>query len=105
MRATLQTSCKHRLNVKSMKIRGIKHGKTIKLLEQLDNIADGEEIMVEIFTLPLHPLAHLNIEERQNRIKKVLGAWQNEAEIDAIFAEINRDRHNYRGRPIDSFDD
>lgn len=54
-----------------------------------------EEIVVEISTLPFHPLAHLNREERKNRIKQVLGAWQDEPEIDAIFAEIDRDRHNY----------
>lgn len=61
--------------------------------------------MVEISTLPIHPLAHLSTEEQQNRIKQALGAWQDEPEIDAIFAEIDCDRHSYRGRRIDSFDD
>ena len=56
-------------------------------------------------TATFHPLAYLSAEEQQNRIKQVLGAWQDEPEIDAIFAEINRDRHNYRGRQIDPFDD
>ncbi len=56
-------------------------------------------------TANFHPLAHLSTEESQNRIKDVLGAWQNEPEIDAIFAEIDRDRHSYRGRQIDSLDD
>ena len=64
-----------------------------------------EEIMEEISLLPFYPLAHLSKEKRQNRIKQVLGVWQNDAEIDAIFAEIDRDRHNYRGRQIDSLDD
>ena len=56
-------------------------------------------------TTTFHPLAHFSAEEQQNRIKQVLGAWQDEPEIDTIFAEIDRDRHSYRGRQIDSFDD
>ncbi|MEL6580683.1 MAG: hypothetical protein AAFQ14_13110 [Cyanobacteria bacterium J06621_12] len=88
-----------------MKIRGIKQGQTIKLLEQVEDIADGEEIMVEISTLSVHPLADLSSDERQNRIKQALGAWRDEPEIDTIFAEIDRDRHNYCGRQIDSLDD
>ena len=56
-------------------------------------------------TATFHPLAHLSTEEQKKRIKQVLGAWQDEPEIDAIFAEIDRDRHNYRGLKIDSLDD
>ena len=81
-----------------MKVKGIKRGQTIELLEQIDHIADGEEITVEISTVTFHPLAHLSTKERQNRIKQVLGAWQDDTEIDEIFAEINRDRHSYHGR-------
>ncbi len=88
-----------------MKIKGIKRGQTIELLEKIDDIADGEEIIVEILPVTFHPLANLTLKERQNRIKQVLGAWQNNSEIDAIFAEIDRDRHSYYGRQIDSLDD
>ena len=88
-----------------MKIKGIKRGQTIELLDKIDNIADGEEIIVEISPVTFHPLANLNPQERQNRIKQVLGAWQNDPEIDAIFAEIDRERHSYHGRQIDSLDD
>ena len=52
-----------------------------------------------------HPLAHLNEEERRNRIKQVLGAWQNDSEIDNIFAEIDRFRHQEYGKRINSLDD
>ncbi|MBE9047627.1 hypothetical protein IQ255_25025 [Pleurocapsales cyanobacterium LEGE 10410] len=72
-----------------MKIRGIKQSQTIKLLEQTDNIADGEEIPLEISALFVHPLAHLSTEERQNRIKQVLGAWRDKPEINDIFTEID----------------
>lgn len=88
-----------------MKIKGIKRGQTIELLEKVDDIADGEEIIVEISPITFHPLANLGPQERKNRIKQVLGAWQNDPEIDAIFAEIDRDRHSYHGRQIDSLDD
>ena len=88
-----------------MKIRGIKRGQTIELLEQVDDIADGEEIIVEISPLAFHPLANLSPQERQNRIKQVLGAWQDDPDLDAIFAEIDRDRHSYYGRQIDLLDD
>ncbi|MGL5793934.1 MAG: hypothetical protein ACRC06_05890 [Waterburya sp.] len=88
-----------------MKIKGIKRGQTIELLEKIDNIADGEEIMVDISIANCHPLAHLIPKERQNKIKQVLGAWQDKIEIDAIFAEIERERHSYHGRQIDSLDD
>ena len=87
-----------------MKIKGIKRGQIIKLLEEVDDIADGE-IVMEISSVTFHPLANLSLEERQNRIKQVLGAWQNNPEIDAIFAEIDRARHSEQGRQIDSLDD
>lgn len=77
-----------------MKIKGIKRGQTIELLEQVDRIADGEEIMVEISPVTFHPLASLSPQERQNRIEQVLGAWQNDPEIDSIFAEIDIERHS-----------
>ena len=88
-----------------MKIKGIKRGQIIELLEEVDDIADGEEIIVDISPVTFHPLANLSLEERQNRIKQVLGVWQNNTEIDAIFAEIDRDCHSDRGRQIDSLDD
>ena len=88
-----------------MKVKGIKRGQTIELLEQIDDIADGEEITVEISTATFHPLAHLSTKERQNRIKQVLGAWQDDTEIDEIFSKIDRDRHSYHGRQINPLDD
>ena len=81
-----------------MKIKGIKKGQTIELLEKIDDIADGEEIMIEISPVNFHPLANLSRQEQQNRIKQVLGKWQNDLEIDAIFAKIDRERHSDYGQ-------
>ena len=88
-----------------MRVKGIKRGQTIELLDRIENIADGEEIFIEVSAVISHPLANFSPQERQNRIKQVLGAWQNDSEIDAIFAEIDRDRHKERGRQLNSLDD
>lgn len=63
-----------------------------------------KEVTFKTSTLSVHPLAHLSTEERHKRIKQVLGAWKDDPEIDAIFTEIDRERHNYHGRQIDSLD-
>jgi hypothetical protein len=83
----------------TMKTKGIKRGQTIELLEQLESVPDGAEVVVEIFNT--HPLSQLGLAERQNRIDAVLGAWKDDSEIDAIFAQIDRERHIYQGRQID----
>jgi hypothetical protein len=56
-------------------------------------------------SIPEHPLANLSEEERLARINQVLGAWKDQADLVEIFAEIDRERHVYRGRQIDSMDD
>jgi hypothetical protein len=55
-------------------------------------------------SIPEHPLANLSEEERLDRINQVLGAWKDQADLVEIFAEIDRERHAYRGRQIDSMD-
>ncbi len=54
---------------------------------------------------PEHPLANLSEEERLARINQVLGAWKDQPDLMKIFAEIDQERHAYRGRKIDSMDD
>ena len=39
--------------------------------------------------------------DRWQQLQQVAGAWQDDSEIDGIFAEIDRERHAYRGRDID----
>jgi hypothetical protein len=85
-----------------MKVKGIKRGQTIELIDSLD-IPDGEQVMLEVFRG--HPLSHLTPEERQKRINSALGGWKDDPSLDEIFAQIDRERHADRGRQIDSFDD
>jgi len=82
-----------------MQLKGIKRGKNIELLKELD-IPDGQEIAIEI------PDNQLNSEdEKLKRLEQVFGKWKDDPELDEIFAEIDRERHSYFGRKIDSFDD
>lgn len=85
-----------------MKVKGIKRGKIIELVETLD-IPDGEQVIVE--ALEIHPLSQLTPEERQRRIDEVLGVWKDDPDLDKIFAEIDQERHVNRGRQTDSLDD
>jgi hypothetical protein len=85
-----------------MKVKGIKRGQTIELIEMLD-LPDGEQVTVEVFRV--HPLSHLTPEERQICIDSALGGWKDDSNLDNIFAEIDQERHAYRGRQLNSFDD
>ena len=81
-----------------VKVIGIKHGKTIELLEQI-NIPDGVEI-----TLEVESESPLSEQERLIRLNQIFGTWRNEPDIDEIFAEIDTERHAYRGS-VESLDD
>ncbi|WYL96154.1 MAG: hypothetical protein HEQ35_22055 [Gloeotrichia echinulata IR180] len=90
-----------------MKIKGIKRGQTIELLEQINNIPDGTEIIVELeitsteITVPQQPLTEA---ERLAKLNKLFGTWKNQPELTEIFTEIDQQRHTYQGRTIDSLD-
>lgn len=81
-----------------MEVKGIKRGKTIELLQEID-LPDGVEITVEV-----KPVVILSLSERLNRLTSLFGAWQNQPELDEIFAAINEERHRYQGREIVGFD-
>ncbi|MEH2041793.1 hypothetical protein [Nostoc sp.] len=88
-----------------MKIRGIKRGQTIELLEQIHSIPDGAEIIVNLeltYTEPVVEKLDLTDEERLAKLNKLFGAWQDQPELIDIFAEIDQQRHTYQGRGIDS---
>jgi hypothetical protein len=82
-----------------MQIKGIKRGNFIEIAESL-NIPDGSEVLIEVPDAP-----RTNNEERLKRLHQVFGAWKYETELGDIFAEIDRERHNYFGRPIDFLND
>jgi hypothetical protein len=46
----------------------------------------------------------LSDEERLTRLNKLFGAWKDQPDLAEKFAEIDRERHVYRGRQIDSMD-
>lgn len=81
-----------------MKIKGIKRGQTIELLEQI-NIPDNTELIIEVeLQLPLSEA------ERLTRLNQLFGVWSEESALDEIFTEIDRERHAYQGRMIESLD-
>ncbi|MBD2448118.1 hypothetical protein H6G76_13265 [Nostoc sp. FACHB-152] len=90
-----------------MKVKGIKRGQNIELLEQINNIPDGTEIIIEV-ELIAKPIqeSKLNLteEERLARLNKLFGAWKNQPDLTEIFADIDQQRHAYQGRSIDSID-
>lgn len=78
-----------------MKVKGIIRDNTVQLSEAI-TIPDGTEVTVEISDRSLS-----NAKDRWQKLQQVAGAWQDDSEIDEIFAEIDRERHAYRGRDID----
>ena len=88
-----------------MKVKGIKRGQTIELLEQINSIPDGAEIIVEleVSTTDTNEIKQLlTDEERLIKLNQLFGAWKEQQELIEIFAEIDRERHAYRGRMIDT---
>lgn len=90
-----------------MKIKGIKRGQTIELLEQVNDIPDGTEIIIE-FVISSKQITEdsqtLSDEERLSKLNQLFGVWQDQPELVEIFAEIDKQRHAYRGRVIDSIE-
>ncbi|MEA5469944.1 hypothetical protein [Spirulina sp. 06S082] len=98
-----------------MQIVAIKRGNVLELSEVLD-IPDGQKVMIEIAGLParsdessgfaaIQTRSPLSEEERLERLMDLFGVWKDDEELDEIFAEIDRDRHQQFGRDIDSLDD
>ncbi len=88
-----------RFEVTTMQITGIKRGKTIELPEELD-LPDGQAIAVEIIETRSQ-----TEETKAETVPEVFGAWKDDREIKEIFAEIDRERHLYRGREIKFLED
>jgi hypothetical protein len=81
-----------------VKIKGIKRGKQIELLNEI-NIPDGTEIYMEVDVE--QPLSE---QERLTRLNQIFGVWKNQTELDDIFAEIDAERHAYHGT-VESVDE
>lgn len=90
-----------------MKVRGIKRGQNIEILEQLNNIPDGTEIIIDVEIIAnqiTEPQPPLTDSERLARLNQLFGAWNNQPELTEIFTEIDQQRHTYQGRTLDSLD-
>ena len=77
----------------NIQLRGIKHGNTIQLLQELD-IPDGHEICLQIIPQP-QPSP-----DRQQQLQALFGILDRQPDLDRAFEDIDRDRHEYRGRTI-----
>ncbi|MBA3921243.1 MAG: hypothetical protein H0X31_05870 [Nostocaceae cyanobacterium] len=76
-----------------MKIKGIKRGQNIELLEQIDSIPDGSELIVylELYVKnSLEARQLLTHEERLAKLHQLFGAWKDQPELLEIFAEIDK---------------
>lgn len=88
----------HLSNTHQMKVKGIIRDNSIQLLENIA-IAEGTEVTIEITEF-----SPINQDHQWEQLQKVIGAWQNDLEIDKIFNDIDEERHQYLGRDI-SFED
>ena len=74
-----------------MKIKGIKRGRFIELLEE-SSLADGTQVSVEVPDSDSDQIA------QWKQLESVIGNWKNDEELTAIFAEIDQQRHVDLGR-------
>jgi len=90
-----------------MKIRGIKRGQTIEILEQINNIPDGTEIIIDLEFIDKQiskPQLPLTETEKLAKLNKLFGSYKNQPDLTSIFIEIDQQRHAYQGRTIDLID-
>ncbi|MEA5605261.1 hypothetical protein [Nostoc sp. UHCC 0252] len=76
-----------------MKVRGIKRGQNIEILEQINNITDGTEIIIDVEFIAnqiTEPQPSLTDEERLARLNQLFGAWKNQPELRELFTEIDQ---------------
>ncbi|BDA74018.1 hypothetical protein CAL7716_081840 [Calothrix sp. PCC 7716] len=77
-----------------MKVRAIKRGQIIELLEQINDVPDNTEILVELqaprASATGKPLTH---DEKLAKLNQLFGTWKDDTELIEIFAEIDKVRH------------
>jgi antitoxin component of MazEF toxin-antitoxin module len=65
-----------------MKIKGIKRGKSIEVLEEI-NVRDGAEIVIEIQDVQL-----ISEEERHQHSNEVIAAWKDDTKIAKFLQKL-----------------
>lgn len=77
-----------------MKVRAIKRGQIIELLEQINDISDNTEILVELQAPSASTTGKaLTNDEKLAKLNQLFGAWKDDTELIEIFTEIDKDRH------------
>ncbi|WP_234300807.1 hypothetical protein [Sphaerospermopsis aphanizomenoides] len=67
-----------------MKVRGIKRGQNIEILETINNIPDGTEIIVDLGFIEnqiTKPQQTLTEAEKLAKLNQLFGAWKNQPEL------------------------
>lgn len=67
-----------------MKIRGIKRGQIIEILEQINNIPDGTEIIIDLEFIEKQiseTQIPLTAEEKLAKLNKLFGSWKNQTDL------------------------
>ena len=67
-----------------MKIRGIKRGQTIELLDQIDTIPDGAEVIVELIISSSESSEvkqSFTDEKRLKKLNQLSGAWKDQPDL------------------------
>ena len=76
-----------------MKIRGIKRGQSIQLLQDI-NVPDGTEIIVEI-----QPIQLMSDEERRRRLKEFFETdWEGREDFIETMEELEKEKNAERDR-------
>lgn len=81
-----------------MQVKGIIRSNSIELIEHI-SLAEGTEVVIEI-----SENTQLNKKTQWQKLEKVIGSWETNAEIDSIFQNLDEERHQYSGRDI-NFED
>ena len=75
-----------------MKVRGIKRGQNIEILEILNNIPDGTEIIIDLEFIEnqiTKPQQALTETEKLAKLNQLFGAWKNQPELQQLQVECN----------------
>ena len=79
-----------------MKIKAIKQGNTLQLLQKI-SLDDGQEVIIDISDMELNQSKSLI---KWEDFQDVIGAWKDNEEITEIFASIAEERHQDTRREV-----
>jgi len=96
------------MTLKERLIQEIEHTPDI-LLEQVFNflrfLKTNSLIQTSRSSRTEDQIQQLSDEVRLVRLNQLFGAWQDQPDLEENFTAVDRSRHAYRGRELDSLDD